>query len=91
MVPVCLDRPQFEVQNLGIEEVLFSNLVLLGLDSEVAEKKYGCCITRDMFRAPNVKGMEAVLHYLLLKCVPEAKDVRFSPLLCCIGMLIFSI
>lgn len=77
-LPVRQERPQFEIQMPGIEDVLFSNLVLLGLDNETCEKKYGCVMSREMFRTPNVKGMEAVLHFLLLKCVPEAKDVRFS-------------
>ena len=68
--------PQKEWQMLTVENVLFSNLVLLGLDPEHAERKYGCSLTRDMFRAPNVKGMEAVLHFLLSQVSTEAKDVR---------------
>lgn len=69
--------PQKEWQMLTVENVLFSNLVLLGLDPEHAERKYGCSLTRDMFRAPNVKGMEAVLHFLLSQVSSEAKDVRY--------------
>lgn len=66
----------------SVEDVLFSNLVLLGLDAETADKKYGFTLTPDMFRAPNVKALEAVLHYLLIRVSPEAKDVRdfFAPL-----------
>lgn len=79
-LPASQERPHFEILQLGIEDVLFSNLVLLGLDNETCEKKYGCTMSREMFRTPNVKGMEAVLHFLLMRSVPEAKDVRFPRL-----------
>ena len=59
-----------------VEDELFSNLVLLGMSPDLAEKKYGCTITAQMFRASNSKGLEAVLYYLLSKVSAEAKDVR---------------
>lgn len=80
-VPVSCERPQIDLQMPGIEELLFSNLLLLGLDPETAERKYSCTISPEMFRTPNVKGMEAVLHFLLLKSSPDAKDVRLLAVL----------
>ena len=60
----------------SVEDVLLSNLALLGMDIDGSEKKYGCSISRDMFHAPNVKAMEATLHFLLTKASAEARDVR---------------
>lgn len=59
-----------------VEDVLYANLVLLGMDIDNAEKKYGCPITPNMFHAPNVKAMEATLYFLLSKVSNEARDVR---------------
>jgi hypothetical protein len=60
----------------SVEDVLLGNLALLGMDIDGSEKKYGCSISRDMFHAPNVKAMEATLHFLLSKVSQEARDVR---------------
>lgn len=87
---VSVERQQKEEKRPDFEDALFSSLLLLGLDPDFAEKKYGCSISREMFRTPNVKGMEVVLHYLLTRVSPEAKDVRFSSFIACHSAL-FSI
>lgn len=59
----------------GIESAFYSNLILLGINVDAIEKKYGCRISPTMFHGPNSKGMEIVLYFLLTKAVPSSKDV----------------
>lgn len=72
-------RPAFHAAaSATVEDVFFANLVLLGMEIENSEKKYGCIIAKDMFHAPNVRGMEAILYFLLGKVSAEARDVRYK-------------
>jgi hypothetical protein len=57
--------------SLSMEKVFFNNLLLLGFDVQQNEKKYKIAFHHEMFRNPNVKGMEVVLHYLLNQMYPE--------------------
>ena len=50
---------------LSVERIWFSNTLLLGFDAVQSEKKYRVAFSHDMFKNPNVKGMEVVLHFLL--------------------------
>jgi HAUS augmin-like complex subunit 6 N-terminus len=55
---------------LSVERIWFSNTLLLGFDVAQNEKKYRIPFSHDMFKNPNVKGMEVVLHFLLSKLYP---------------------
>lgn len=55
---------------LAVERIWFSNTLLLGFDAAQNEKKYRMSFSHDMFKNPNVKGMEVVLHFLLSQLYP---------------------
>ena len=48
-----------------IESATFTNLLLLGLDPVLMERKHATTFHRRMFRKANAKGMEIVLHFLI--------------------------
>ena len=41
----------------------YSNLILLGFDTDEVQKKTNIVFTPDMFRVANVKGMEQVVFF----------------------------
>eukprot|EP00026_Physarum_polycephalum_P001963 Phypoly_transcript_01967.p1 GENE.Phypoly_transcript_01967~~Phypoly_transcript_01967.p1 ORF type:complete len:976 (-),score=205.64 Phypoly_transcript_01967:29-2956(-) len=55
---------------LSVERFWFSNTLLLGFDAAENEKKYRVAFSHDMFKNPNLKGMEVVLHFLFSKLYP---------------------
>ena len=48
-----------------IESATFTNLLLLGFDPVLMERKHATTFHRRMFRKANAKGMEVVLHFLI--------------------------
>ena len=48
-----------------IESATFTNLLLLGFDPVLMERKHATTFHRRMFRKANAKGMEIVLHFLI--------------------------
>lgn len=69
-----------EMNFLSIEDAFFNNILLLGIECETIEKKYGCLVNKNMFKTPNKKGMEIILHFLLSKTSPELKEVLITKL-----------
>jgi hypothetical protein len=55
---------------ISVERMWFTNTLLLGFDVSQSEKKYRMGFSFDMFRNPNVKGMEVILHFLLVQLFP---------------------
>lgn len=49
---------------LDLREIFYSNLLLLGFDSQAEETNYRIPLNRDMFVYPNKKAMEIVCHFL---------------------------
>lgn len=56
--------------SLSVERIWYTNTLLLGFDVAQNEKKHRIGFSADMFRNPNVKGMEVVLHFLLSQLFP---------------------
>ena len=48
-----------------IEAATFTNLLMLGFDPALMERKHATSFHRRMFRKTNAKGMEIVLHFLM--------------------------
>ena len=48
-----------------IEAAAFTNLLMLGFDPALMERKHATSFHRRMFRKTNAKGMEIVLHFLM--------------------------
>jgi hypothetical protein len=48
-----------------IEAATFTNLLMLGFDSALMERKRATSFHRRMFRKTNAKGMEIVLQFLM--------------------------
>ena len=46
-----------------IEAAAFTNLLMLGFDPALMERKHATSFHRRMFRKTNAKGMEIVLHF----------------------------
>ena len=75
-----MDAPSFSAINasqmyanadkLSVEKMFFSNLLLLGFDTQQNELKYKIPFSHDMFKNPNVKGMEVIIHFLLEHLYP---------------------
>jgi hypothetical protein len=67
---------------LSVERFWFSNTLLLGFDAAQNEKKHRVAFSHDMFKNPNVKGMEVVLHFMLSQLYPtrmnEVLHLRIS-------------
>lgn len=64
----------------GVERVWFNNTRLLGFNAAQNESKYGTSFSHDMFKNPNVKGMEVILHFLLSQLYPtRLNEVRTFP------------
>lgn len=59
------------MEGLSVERLWFSNTLLLGFDAGLNEKKYRVAFSHDMFKNPNAKGMEVVLHFLLSQLFPS--------------------
>ncbi len=60
---------------MTLEQTFFSNLILLGFDVALEQKKNGIPFTPDMFRNSNMKGMSVVIYFLLVKLSPKNATV----------------
>eukprot|EP00051_Salpingoeca_urceolata_P015537 m.201847 g.201847 ORF g.201847 m.201847 type:complete len:890 (+) comp18430_c0_seq3:189-2858(+) len=61
--------------DLVVQDVVWTNLLLLGISPARLEAKHRIPINRTMFKAANKKGMEIVLHFLFVCLDPaDAKD-----------------
>ncbi|XP_063679738.1 HAUS augmin-like complex subunit 6 [Bolinopsis microptera] len=65
------------VTNVTEEHAFFSTLQLLQFNVFSADKQYKIQFKPDMFRVPNKKGLEVVLHFLLTKLDPERSKEEF--------------
>ncbi len=63
-----------------VESIVFKSLSILGFDFEHESRKHNVRFGVDMFKSPNVKGMEIILYFLLTKYDPKMKEVSY-PLL----------
>ena len=52
---------------MEMEQIFFINLQLLGFDSEAMERRLRIPFRPDMFKLPNKKGFEVVMHFLFQK------------------------
>eukprot|EP01135_Chromosphaera_perkinsii_P006532 Nk52_evm4s539 gene=Nk52_evmTU4s539 len=77
MVNVGCDQFPTMSQTLT-QELMFTNLVLLGLEPRRFQDKYGTSFGKDMFQNPNKKGMEVILHFLFSKIDPDQVKVDFK-------------
>lgn len=64
-----------------MERLWFSNTLLLGFDVAQNEKKYRISFSFDMFKNPNVKGMEVIIHFLLSQLFPKRMSEVFKIIL----------
>jgi len=53
------------------ETVFFTNVLSLGLNVSACAEKYRLKIEPTMFRQPNVKGMEVMMHFLFTVLDPK--------------------
>ncbi|XP_070543417.1 HAUS augmin-like complex subunit 6 [Ptychodera flava] len=59
------------------KEVFFTNLMLLGFEPAREEAKYRVQFTSDMFKVPNKKAFEVVMHFLFKKLDPVMAKEQF--------------
>ncbi|XP_049847932.1 uncharacterized protein LOC126304987 [Schistocerca gregaria] len=57
-----------------VEQSFYTNMVLLGFRADPVFRELGYTVSPSMFQAPNMKGMEGVLYFLLTKIRPELKQ-----------------
>ncbi len=62
--------------HLSVDQVFFTNILLLGFDPTTESKKHSIAFVPEMFKSPNVKGMEVISYFLFGKLNPkETKEV----------------
>ena len=52
-------------KNQEAGEILMNSLLLLGVQTTLASREYGCEIRSSMFAQPNQKGLNTMLHLLM--------------------------
>ena len=58
-----------------VERAFWINMLMLGFDAELENQKHNITLGSEMFRGPNTKGMEVVMHFLLSLLDPKCKEV----------------
>eukprot|EP01117_Protostelium_nocturnum_P000058 TRINITY_DN1014_c0_g1_i1.p1 TRINITY_DN1014_c0_g1~~TRINITY_DN1014_c0_g1_i1.p1 ORF type:complete len:559 (-),score=121.56 TRINITY_DN1014_c0_g1_i1:1037-2713(-) len=61
-----------------MESAFFCNVLLLGFDCENEKKKHSILFHSEMFKSPNVKGMEVIFYFLLLKMFGNETKEEFK-------------
>ncbi|GAB1600078.1 HAUS augmin-like complex subunit 6 [Argonauta hians] len=75
--PTAIKKVREGEQQQRLRRSFFTNLLLLGFDSETQEKEDNISYNENMFLVPNTKGALTVLYFLMQKLDPEEVKTRF--------------
>jgi hypothetical protein len=69
-------KEELDKQLFTAEHIWFINMLMLGFNPQAEQKKHSLAFNEEMFRRPNEKGMEVVLHFLFQRLLgSKAKEV----------------
>lgn len=78
-LPPAQQRQQEDsMEDMEANSLFFHNLLLLGFDPQRYEQKFQIAFHAEMFHKPNVKAMQVVIYFLLMKLSPQETRERFK-------------